>query len=237
MRADELKENANLSQNSNLERLRELIAAAIDYFIGKRSLDGDVEQAQEINNIQGLSPEILAEKFGAKIQTGSKNSTNRAENFTSESSNPLKIDDQIQRLQKLIEDAIAYFFGKERAKPSLDQTSDITPSQEAWLTMEQVFGDDNGPWPIPLEYESHAFAKSPDMAYSTLQVNSKILKPRPPKSLKIDWKEVFFLVGNLRKNLKKNYCIKSRMLGQIAIALFEHGLKQMRLFWAILIIL
>jgi hypothetical protein len=163
VRADELKENANLSQNSNLERLRELIAAAIDYFSGKRSLDGDVEQAQEINNIQGLSPEILAEKFGAKIQTGSKNSTNRAENFTSESSNPLKIDDQIQRLQKLIEDAIAYFFGKERAKPSLDQTSDITPSQEAWLTMEQVFGDDNGPWPIPLEYESHAFAKSPDM--------------------------------------------------------------------------
>jgi hypothetical protein len=163
VRADELKENASLSQNSNLERLRELIAAAIDYFIGKRSLDGDVEQDQEINNIQGQNPEILAKKFGAKIQTGSKNSTNRVENFTSESSNPLKIDDQIQRLQKLIEDAIAYFFGKERVKPSLDQTSDIIPSAEAWLTMEEVFGDDNGPWPLPLEYESHAFAKSPDM--------------------------------------------------------------------------
>lgn len=162
-RADELKENANSTQNSNLERLRELIAAAIDYFIGKPSLDGDVEQDQEINNIQGQNPEMIAGKFGAKIQRGSKNSTNRAEDFTSESSNPLKVDDQIQRLQKLIEDAIAYFFGKERAKPSLDQTSDITPSQEAWLTMEQVFGDDNGPWPLPLEYESHAFAKSPDM--------------------------------------------------------------------------
>ncbi len=159
VRADELKENASLTQNSNLERLRELIAAAIDYFIGKRSLDGDVEQ----DNIQGQNPEIFTEKFAAKIQTGSKNSTNRTESFTSESSNPLKVDDQIQRLQKLIEDAIAYFFGKERAKPSLDQTSDITPSQEAWLTMEQVFGDDNGPWPLPLEYESHAFAKSPDM--------------------------------------------------------------------------
>ena len=163
VRADELKENASLSQNSNLERLRELIAAAIDYFIGKRSLDGDVGQDQEINNIQGQNPEILAEKFAAKIQTGSKNPTTRAENFTSESSNPLKVDDQIERLQKLIEDAIAYFFGKERAKPSLDPTSDITPSQEAWLTMEQVFGDDNGPWPLPLEYESHAFTKSPDM--------------------------------------------------------------------------
>jgi hypothetical protein len=162
-RADELKENASLSQNSNLERLRKLIAAAIDYFIGKRSLDGEVEQDQEINNIQGQSPEIFAEKFGAKIQTGSKNPTTRAENFTAESSNPLKVDDQIQRLQKLIEDAIAYFFGKEIAKPSLDETSDITPSQEAWLTMEQVFGDDNGPWPLPLEYESHAFTKSPDM--------------------------------------------------------------------------
>jgi len=159
----EIKENASLTQNSNLERLRELIAAAIDYFIGKRSLDGDVEQDEEINNIQGQNPEILAEKFGAKIQTDSKNSTNRAENFTSESSNSLKIDDQIERLQKLIEDAIAYFFGKERTKPSLDETSDITPSQESWLTMEQVFGDDNGPWPLPLEYESHAFTKSPDM--------------------------------------------------------------------------
>ena len=163
MRADELKENANLSQNSNLERLRELIAAAIDYFIGKRSLDGDMEQAQEINNIQGQNPEILTEKFGAKIQTGSKNSTNRIENFTSETSNPLEVDDQIRRLQKLIEDAIAYFFGKERSKPSLDEISDITPSQEAWLKMEEVFGDDNGPWPLPLEYESHAFTKSPDM--------------------------------------------------------------------------
>jgi len=163
VRADELKENANLSQNSNLERLRELIAAAIDYFIGKRSLDGDMEQDQEINNIQGQNPEILAEKFGAKIQTDSKNASNRVENFTSETSNPLKVDDQIQRLQKLIEDAIAYFFGKERAKTILDQTSDITPNQEAWLTMEQVFGDDNGPWPLPLEYESHAFTKSPDM--------------------------------------------------------------------------
>ena len=29
--------------------------------------------------------------------------------------------------------------------------------------MEEVFGDDNGPWPLPLEYESHAFTKSPDM--------------------------------------------------------------------------
>ena len=163
VRADELKENASLIQNPNLERLRELIAAAIDYFIGKRSLDGDVEQDQEINNIQGQNPEILAEKFATKIQTGSKNSTNRAENFTSESSNPLKVDDQIERLQKLIEDAIAYFFGKERAKPSLDQTSNITPSQEDRLTMEQVFCDDNGPWPLPLEYESHAFTKSPDM--------------------------------------------------------------------------
>ncbi|MFZ4556276.1 MAG: hypothetical protein ACOYN8_07850 [Pseudanabaena sp.] len=161
--SNELKENATLTQNSNLERLRELIAAAIDYFIGKRSLDGDMEQAQEINNIQGQNPEMLAEESSAKIQTGSQNSTNRTQNFTPESSNPLKVDDQIERLQKLIEDAIAYFFGKERSKPSLDETSDITPSKEAWLKMEEVFGDDNGPWPLPLEYESHAFTKSPDM--------------------------------------------------------------------------
>ena len=85
-KSGDIKVNAPLAQNSNLERLRELIAAAIDYFIGKRSLSGDS-----------------------------------------------------------------------------NETSDITPSKAAWLTMEEVFGDDNGPWPLPLEYESHAFAKSPDM--------------------------------------------------------------------------
>ena len=69
---------------------------------------------------------------------------------------------RLEQLRRLIEAAIDYFIGK-RSLGSDDDTSNITPSAEAWLTMEEVFGDDNGPWPLSLEYESHAFAKSSDM--------------------------------------------------------------------------
>ncbi|MFN7858534.1 MAG: hypothetical protein ACK5P2_02185, partial [Pseudanabaena sp.] len=59
--------------------------------------------------------------------------------------------------------AIAYFFGRQLSQPTLDETSDIAPREEPWLTMEDVFGDDSGPWPLPMEYESQAFTKSQDM--------------------------------------------------------------------------
>ena len=161
-----IKENAPLTQSSNLDRLRELITAAINYFIGKRSLDGDVNPdiKQNINQninpdtnlntnqVQSNDPDLLSAEAINKLQTSTKNS------------NSLKFDDQIERLQKLIEEAIAYFFGKQRSQPTLDETSDMTIRELSWLTMEDDFVDDNGPWPLPLEYESHAFNKSSDMA-------------------------------------------------------------------------
>ncbi len=151
-----IKENAPLS--SNLDRLRELITAAINYFIGKRSLDGDIDPDinpdtnPDTNQVQGNDPDLLSAEAINKLQTSTENS------------NTLKSDDQIERLQKLIEEAIAYFFGKQRSQPTLDETSDITIRELSWLTMEDAFSDDNGPWPLPLEYESHAFNKSSDMA-------------------------------------------------------------------------
>ena len=157
-KANKLKENAPLAESPNLDRLRDLIAAAIDYFIGKRSLDGDQDKADSIN---GTQPDLLAERLINQLQFRTSSDPNQDLNQDSEFSDALKIDNQLDRLQRLIEQAIAYFFGKQRSS-SLEQTSDISPSDTAWLTMEDIFGDDNGPWPMPLEYESIAFSKSPD---------------------------------------------------------------------------
>ena len=160
--AKTLKKNAPLAESSKLDRLRDLIAAAIDYFIGKRSLDGEQDKGDSIN---GTQPDLLAERLINQLQSRTNSYPNRDPrgdlNQDSEFSDALKVDYQLDRLQRLIEEAIAYFFGKQRSS-TLEETSDITPSDKAWLTMEDVFGDDNGPWPMPLEYESIAFSKSPD---------------------------------------------------------------------------
>lgn len=159
-----IKENATLTQNTNLERLRELIAAAIAYFIGKRVLDGEaVTSSDVLEDFQEKASEFLSGEAADKLQTSSEESPKKGKKSSSESSDELKVDDQLERLQRLIAEAIAYFFGRQLSKPTLDETSDIAPSEESWLTMEDVFGDDNGPWPLPLEYESHAFTKSQDM--------------------------------------------------------------------------
>ena len=114
-----------------------------------------------------LELRIIANRIFAKIwqqqveqresqEKSLKESNSLAENVA------LRKNRSLEQLRRLIEAAIAYFFGRQLEKLTLDEISDIAPSKEAWLTMEDVFGDDNGPWPLPLEYESHAFNKSPD---------------------------------------------------------------------------
>ncbi|MFN5863008.1 MAG: hypothetical protein ACK451_13715, partial [Pseudanabaena sp.] len=159
-----IKENAPLTQNANIERLRALIAAAIAYFIGKRALDGNAATPSEVlENFQQKASEFLSGKTVDQIQTSSQDSPNKGKKSSSKSSDELKFDDQLERLQRLIAEAIAYFFGRQLSQPTLDETSDIAPREEPWLTMEDGFGDDSGPWPLPMEYESQAFTKSQDM--------------------------------------------------------------------------
>ena len=69
---------------------------------------------------------------------------------------------RLEQLRRLIAAAIAYFMNKKLSQPTIDQTSDMIASESFGLAMADVFGDDNGPWPHPLDYESHAFSKSPD---------------------------------------------------------------------------
>ena len=215
-----LKENAPLAESSSWERLRELIAAAMDYFIGKRSLSGDRQTSDQFSDqfpsqgsnqtldqsldktldktLNQASDQIQQLQTGVKgfvsylkakqtqKSTLQKNSASNVQqinpielnsielnsteqtNQTHQSDDTLKFDDQFERLQRLrqiIEAAIEYFFQKKRS-PSLDATTDIEPSDSAWLTMEDVFGDDHGPWPMPVEYESVAFTQS--SKYNTL---------------------------------------------------------------------
>jgi hypothetical protein len=143
-----LTENISLDKDTKLEQLRSLIEAAIAYFIGRRSLGGDLDS--NVNNLNRIQSDLL------------KSSPNRDQNLNLDNSDALKIDNQLERFQKLIEDAIAYFFGKQRSQPTLDETSDITISETSSLTMEDIFGNDNGPWPLSAEHESIAFSKSPD---------------------------------------------------------------------------
>lgn len=153
-----LSENVALGKNKRLEQLRRLIEAAIAYFFGNQ------EQAQD----QSLeSNEAAAEMFGTEspdadaLPDSPKLKRRRVTAAKSESlkaNAPLAESNNLDRLRDLIAAAIDYFIGKR----SLDETLDITLSAEDWLTMEDLFGDDNGPWPLPLEYESVAFSKSPD---------------------------------------------------------------------------
>lgn len=159
-----LQERNQLAVNSNLERIRQLIAAAIDYFIGKRSLTGDranmandrafdnaVDQAKldSTSSLKNVAPKDLANTVNQDIN-----------HISNESQDYLQIEQKLENLRNLIVQAIAYFFDKQRSRRTLDEANDLAPTDEAWLTMEDVFGDDQGPWPLPLEYESPAFTKS-----------------------------------------------------------------------------
>jgi hypothetical protein len=184
----EIKENNSLNEinqlalNSNLEKLRQLIAAAIDYFIGKRSLTSSANNSENIGsgsfsnqpnnsrlNNAIANPQLESESTLENIPSTNDltDSANQGtSNIANEFQDSLQIDQQLERLRKLIEQAIAYFFDKQRSRPTLDETNDLTTTTETWLTMEDVFGDDHGPWPLPLEYESPAFAKSINLSNS-----------------------------------------------------------------------
>ncbi len=52
-------------------------------------------------------------------------------------------EEDFKRIQKLIKDAIAYFFGK---KPRADKLKSVK-NKQPWLTMKDVFDDDETVWP------------------------------------------------------------------------------------------
>ncbi|MDX2254799.1 MAG: hypothetical protein NW214_04720 [Pseudanabaenaceae cyanobacterium bins.39] len=198
-----------------LARLKALISAAIDYFIGKRSLTDGSESAslndplsaeiEDINEKLQSAADTELEQLAGKdfeqksikgivnkiIEAAKQSVANSVANLERRSSEnlsdqsqqnienlqvdnlqiDLQIDDRLERLQRLIEKAVDYFFSKRRS-PALEETADIAPSSESWLTMEDVFGGDDGPWPLPLEYESLAFTRSTEYILQNRQLNS-----------------------------------------------------------------
>jgi len=58
-----------------------------------------------------------------------------------------------ERIHQLIRDAIDYFFGKKSSGKQLDSIDRVeSKSEESWLTMADLFGDDSGPWPYPVAH-------------------------------------------------------------------------------------
>ncbi len=147
-----LKETDQLFINHSLERIRQLVAAAIDYFISKRSLIGDPNIDDK--NISSKANNSKINNAVTHPQVDSDNLVDSAnqetENISNEFQDYLQLDRRLERLRKLIEQAIAYFFDKQRSRPTFDETNDITTTEEDCLTMEVIFGDDQGPWPLPL---------------------------------------------------------------------------------------
>ncbi|OIP68705.1 MAG: hypothetical protein AUK48_15595 [Oscillatoriales cyanobacterium CG2_30_44_21] len=134
---NKIKQSDAIENSVNSSPLQELIAAAMDYFTSRRSLKQGKDKLEKLENTE----EVL--------------------DPNSNSSGQIRLDDQIERLRKLIEAAVNYFFSKQRSLSELEATNSIETSQSA--SMESLFADDNGPWPLPLEYESVAFANSPDL--------------------------------------------------------------------------
>jgi len=143
--SSKIKNSDSIDRGANLSRLQELLTAAIDYFTSRRSLKDDKSDDQSKDKLESLE------------------NTETVLDSNSDSFGQIKLDDQIERLRKLIEDAVDYFFGKQRSPSEIEATNSIEISKSSSLTIESLFADDNGPWPLPLEYESVAFTNSPDL--------------------------------------------------------------------------
>ncbi len=109
-----------------------------------------------------IANRIFAEIWRQQVEQGqgSQNSNSLKESNGLAENVALGKNTRLEQLRSLIEAAIAYFFGKQRSQPTLDETSDLTEISS--LTMEDMFGNDNEPWPMSSEHESIAFSKSPD---------------------------------------------------------------------------
>lgn len=96
-------------------------------------------------------------------------------------------EEDFKRIQKLIKDAIAYFFGK---KPRADKLKSVK-NKQPWLTMKDVFDDDATVWPPQiitnnnLDQSSSRAIASYELTNQSVSISSKIANNISPASNKI----------------------------------------------------
>jgi len=152
-----------------LERLQQLIQAAIAYFFGKKTTNDQVESTTDQGDKSGLAA-VLAQDLQPTSAKSPYKSKNKSKKLPRTSSKVLGsggtgelntgfYDQQLEQLQQLIQAAIAYFFGKKppkhkfkssqtpQIKQNINQKKQIQQSDSPWLTMADVFDDDMTPWP------------------------------------------------------------------------------------------
>ncbi len=152
-----------------LDRIRQLIKAAIAYFFGKKTTLSPSEATEDkispvqtqgmMPNKQGSTvaapnsispqpqaiPPIQQQQFG---QLGK-----RASRLVG-----MQYEQQLERIRQLIKAAIAYFFGKKPNVPTLE-TEEVR--SQPWLTMADLFDDDIGPWPAIAQHNAAPREVSP----------------------------------------------------------------------------
>ncbi len=138
-----------------IDRIRQLIKAAIDYFFGKKTTLSPSEATEDKISpaqIQGMVPSnlegVAATPNSISLQPHaippiqqqhSGQLGARAYQLVS-----MQSEQQLERIRQLIKAAIAYFFGKKSSATSLE-TAEVR--SQPWLTMTDLFDDDSGHWP------------------------------------------------------------------------------------------
>jgi hypothetical protein len=185
-----------LGQNEQpLDRIRQLIKAAIAYFFGKKTTLSPSEATEEdrlsLAQTQGMVASKLVSTAAApnaislqphaippiQQQHSGKLGT-RASRLVGR-----QYEQQLERIRQLIKAAIAYFFGKKTTVPPLEAKEELS---QPWLSMDDLFDDDSAHWPAIAQHKSALRHTSPwesPQLDGTNTVQTRSLKEVPNRAL------------------------------------------------------
>jgi hypothetical protein len=177
----------------NLERIRRLIQAAIAYFFGKKKTNiSPVEDSEVIAdacepNRQLPSPKVAESKLNSiSLQGIASPEVSQPNRHLGKGASRListQYEQHLERIRRLIQAAIAYFFGK---KPNVSTLETMEVRSQPWLTMEDLFDDDSCHWPAINHTESAQRVVSPWESPQLGDINSaqaRSLNAVPNRSL------------------------------------------------------
>jgi hypothetical protein len=186
-----------LSQNEQpLDRIRQLIKAAIAYFFGKKTTLSPSEATETTEDKISLAQTqgMIASKLGnataapnsislqphaiPPIQQHSGKLGTRASRLVGR-----EYEQPLERIRQLIKAAIAYFFGKKTTVPPLDAKKELS---QPWLSMDDLFDDDSAHWPAIAQHKSARQDISPwesPQLDGTNTVQTRSLKAVPNRAL------------------------------------------------------
>jgi hypothetical protein len=195
-------EQETLKQNEQpLDRIRQLIKAAIAYFFGKKTTLSPSEAAEAkenkispaqtqgmvTSNLEGAAaaPNAISLQPHAIPPIQPQHSGQHSGQLGTRASRLVgrQYEQQLERIRQLIKAAISYFFGKKTAVPPLEPKEELS---QPWLSMDDLFDDDSAHWPAIAQHRSVRHDISPwesPQLDGTNPVQTKSLKEVPNRAL------------------------------------------------------